>query len=125
MKHALFAYLATTLINKLFLEESLDEVIPPTILSEDATSQNKRLDNNQPITTQVFNIPNNTEPVKLQTTHESKPHTNRDTVSPIVSQIHTGINNPYTDSDDEERQITESSDGPQFDEISKSIEQHI
>ena len=121
MEYALLAYLATTLINKLFLEESLDQSIPLTSLEEYATSQNNSLDNNQPITTQFVNIPNTTEHVSLQTTYESNPHTNSDALSSIVSQTQTGINASYVVSDDKERQITESSDGPQFNEILKQL----
>ena len=54
-----------SLINKLFLEESHYQAIPPTVLEEDTTFQNNSLDNNQPITTQFVNIPNITEPVSL------------------------------------------------------------
>ena len=92
-----------SIINKLLLEESLDQAILPAILEEGDTSQNNSLDNNQPITTQFANIPTITEPVILQTTYESNPHTNRDTLSPIVIQTQTGINVSYADSDDEER----------------------
>ena len=76
-----------SLINKLFLDESLDQESLPTILEEDATSQRNSLDNNQPITTQFSNIPKITEPGSLQTAGESNPHTNMDTLSPIISQI--------------------------------------
>ena len=92
-----------SLIIKLFLEESLDQIILPTILEKDAASQHDRLDNNQPITTQFSNIPNITEPVSLQATDESNPRTDRDILSLIFSQTQTGINASYADSDNEER----------------------
>ena len=81
----------------------LSEAISPTILEEDATSQNERLDNYQTITTQFVDIPNVNEPVSLQATDESKTHNNGDKISPIVSQTQAGINGSYADSDHEGR----------------------
>ena len=56
---------------------------------------------------------------------ESKPHANGNKISRIVSQTQMGTNDSYADSDHKERPITESSDGPQYDEIAKSIKQYI
>ena len=110
-----------SLTNKLFYEESLDQTKIPTIQEEEAKSHNNSLDIIKPITTQFSDIPNSTEPVSLQTTDESLPHTNGNNLPSIVSQTQTGINNSYVDSNDEESPITMSSDGPQFDEIVKQL----
>ena len=73
-----------SLTNKLFLEESLDQAILPTILEEEAASQiNNSLDIIKPITTKFANIPNIPEPVSLQTTDESIPQTNGNNL-PII-----------------------------------------
>ena len=80
-----------SITNKLFLEDSLDQLILPTILEEEATSQNNSLDNNQPITTQFDNIPNITEPIRLKTTDESMYQTNGNNLLPIVSQTQTEL----------------------------------
>ena len=110
-----------SLTNTLFLEEPLDQASISNILEEDFTSQHNSLDNTQYITTQFANIPNITEHVSTTAIDETNPHTNEDKLSPIVTQIQTGINDSYADSDDEESPITGSSDRNQFDQISKQL----
>ena len=47
-------------------------------------------------------------------------HTNvEEPPTPIIIQTQLGINDSYEDSDDEEIPIIGSSEGPQFDEITK------
>ena len=96
-------------------------LIRQTFYCSRGRSQNNSIDIIKPITTQFANIPNITEPVSLQTIDESNSHTNGDKISTIVIQTQTVIDDSYADSDQEERKITEPSDGPQFDEITKQL----
>ena len=66
-------------------------------------------------------MPNITEPVSITTLDVSKSHTNGKELPLIVIQTQTKINDSHVDSDDKEIPMTESSDGPQFDEIAKRI----
>ena len=70
-----------------------------------------------PLNSIISNIPNITEPVSVTTTGVSNPHSNGKELPPIFSQTQTVLNESCAGYDDEESTITESSEGPQFDEI--------
>ena len=95
-----------SLTNTLFLEDSSDQTFLSAILEEEPIFADES---------------NNAEPVSLQTTDESIPQNNVNDLPTIVSQTQTEIKDSYEGSDDEESPISIISDAPQFDKISRQL----